>query len=145
MRENIKNSVYRIVHKAFDFGQGITVTYVEDNVEVNSFQCMEWTDIQRAAEGLGIGVAGTTDGEQRIWLFETQELINKGMGRFRPDAYFRHNDERWDLVKGSPLSVNVGPQGATNPITYIHVRRAIELDSTVRGDGFGFNLEADET
>ena len=141
MRENVKNSVFRIIHKAFQFGHGAEVAYVEDNVELFSLQCMEWTDLQRQAEGLSLGIAGAMDGEQSIWLFETQALVNKGIAKFKPDAYFRKGDERWDLCKGYPLTVKVGPQGATDPITYVHVRKAVELDSTVRGEGFGYDLD----
>ena len=144
MRENVKNSIYRIVHKSFQFGQGAVVAYVEDNVELYTLRCIEWTDIQRQAEGLSIGVAGTMDGEQRVWLFETTELMAKGIAKFKSDAYFRKGNERWDVCRGYPLNVSVGPQGATNPITYIYVRKAIELDSTVRGEGFGYDL-TDET
>lgn len=122
-------------------GASQVVTYVEDEVEIANLVCMEWTDIHRRAEGVGIGVSGTSDGEQQTWIFETEALQIKGITRFKSSGYFYKNDERWDFVKGYPVTANTGPQGATNPITYIYVRRAAEFKNTVRGDGFGFNLE----
>ena len=128
-----------MVHKAFQMGRGAQVTYVEDDLTYD-LSCMEWTDVHSKAEGVGIGVAGMTDGEQRTWLFEAAELVEKNIQRFKPHGYFMKGNQRWDFVKHYPITAETGPQGSNDPIVYIYVRNAIELNNSQPGDDFGFDL-----
>lgn len=139
MRAQHINSINRLVHKAFQMGKAAQVVYVEDDRTI-TLECMEWTDTHRKAEGIGIGVAGTTDGEQRTWMFETDELVRKNVTRFKSDAHFMKDNQRWDFAKGYSITAETGPQGSVDPIVYIYVRNAVEVNNTVAGDDFGFDL-----
>ena len=120
-------------------GKAAQVVYVESDRTV-TLECMEWTDTHRKAEGISVGVAGTTDGEQRTWMFETDHLIEKDITRFKPDTHFMKDDQRWDMVSGYPITAETGPIGSVDPIVYIYVRNAVEVNNTIAGDVFGFDL-----
>jgi hypothetical protein len=141
MREQHFNSIKRLVHKGFEMGKAAQVEYIDsDTGQVYDLICMEWTDTHRKAEGIGVGVAGTTDGEQRTWMFETDELVKKNITRFKSNGFFMKDSQRWDFVEGYAITAETGPQGSVDPIVYIYVRNAVEVNNTVAGDDFGFDL-----
>jgi hypothetical protein len=143
VREQHYNSINRLVHKAFLMGKGAVVAYIEDD-NVTYLECMEWTDVHRKVEGLSFGVAGTMDGEQRTWMFEAAELAKKNITRFMPHGHFMKNNQRWDFVEGTAITAETGPQGSNDPIVYIYVRNAVEINNTVQGDDFGFDLTVED-
>ncbi len=141
MRENQIRSLKRLDLKGFEWAAGELVWFIYYDGARKPMLTMRKTDDRTTAEGLHIDMAGILDRQEQYLFFHRGYLEKEGVDSFDPISHIEIMGERWDFSKRRSMGEYYGPTGGIHDVFRIIVRRAVELDSTVEGEDFGFGCQ----
>lgn len=118
--------------KAFGLLAGDSITHVtKANVRTTLYSIMyDWEEAR--AEGIFIDEAGIRDENERYLLFENSYLTTMGVTISATDTY-EIGGEVWQMSNKTIIKKKIVPIAGIQSLTWITVRRAVELNTDLTG------------